>query len=82
MLTVLFFWAVMIFAGFPVGSERVGCYRIDVAIIVMSGGFCRITSERRRGGRSNYDVVSPDGSRKTQNKAEGEKHVGTIQKDK
>ena len=32
------------FADFSVGSDYVGCYRIDVAIIVMTGQLCRIST--------------------------------------
>jgi hypothetical protein len=70
------------FADFPVGSDCFWCYRIDVAVIVMSGGFCQTWLERGDAGPSNHDVVSPDGSGKTQKKAQGEKHVGIVQKDK
>ena len=62
------------FADFSVGSDYVECYRIDVAIIVMSGQLCRISTwGAAKRGRSDHDVVSPDGSRKTQDKAQGEK---------
>ncbi len=34
------------------------------------------------GGPLDHDVVSPHGSRKTEDKTQGEKHVGTVQEDK
>jgi hypothetical protein len=58
------------FAGFDVGKRCAECYRYDVAINLMSGGFCRSEAGgAAKRGPSNHDVVSPDGSRKTQDKA-------------
>jgi len=51
------------FAGFTVGNEFVGCYRSDVAINLMSGGFCRI---RGRGGKVSCQIMCMISSGRTQ----------------
>lgn len=76
------FLSSMGFADFDVGSVCVECYRSDVAINLMSGKHCRFGSKGATNrGCEITRVVNPDGSRTTEYEVQGEKHVGTIQKD-